>query len=131
MELPVPLERFPSLIKTQEFLHPLLAKVFAEDRGARARERERSHGARTSVCLAALLRCRPAAPLQILPMFGSLMPLQASPAPGLPAPLPLERFTAPLVPRLAATPLRQHPAAPLRRPMASPAPGRIRSEPCF
>ena len=42
MELPVPLERFPSLIKTQEFLHPLLAKVFAEDRGARARERERA-----------------------------------------------------------------------------------------
>jgi len=42
MELPVPLERFPSLIKTQEFLHPLLAKVFAEDRGARARARERA-----------------------------------------------------------------------------------------
>ena len=42
MKLPIPLERFPSLIKMQEFLHPLLAKVFAEDRGARARERERA-----------------------------------------------------------------------------------------
>ena len=42
MKLPVPLERFPSLIKTQEFLHPLLAKVFAEDRGARTRARERA-----------------------------------------------------------------------------------------
>jgi hypothetical protein len=33
IELPVPLERFRLLVKTQEFLHPLLAKVFAEARG--------------------------------------------------------------------------------------------------
>lgn len=39
IELPVPLERFPCLIKTQEFLHPLLAKVLAEDRGARSHAR--------------------------------------------------------------------------------------------
>jgi hypothetical protein len=33
IELPVPLERFRLLVKTQEFLHPLLAKVLAEARG--------------------------------------------------------------------------------------------------